>query len=126
GLRPAEDNGPGDHARAMAAFLTGCRPHRISGADLRAGVSVDQVAAATLGTATRFASLEIGCEGGRSTGVCDNGYSCAYQTNLSWRTPTTPLAKEINPRLLFERLFGRPQGGDAAWRDRCSILDFVT
>src|SRR5262249_39080765 len=129
GLRPAEDNGPGDHARAMAAFLTGCRPHRISGADLRAGVSVDQVAAARLGAATRFTSLEVGCEGGRTSGVCDNGYSCAYQTNLSWRTPTTPLSKEINPRLLFERLFGRPAAdtrGDARRaRDRGSVLDFV-
>jgi hypothetical protein len=129
-LRPADSNGdgPGDHARAMAAFLTGCRPHRTAGADLRVGVSIDQVAAGRLGAATRFASLEIGCEGGRTSGVCDNGYSCAYQTNLSWRTPTTPLSKETNPRLLFERLFGRPEadGRSAAWRDRSSILDFVT
>ncbi len=128
-LRPADGNGdgPGDHARAMAAFLTGSRPRRTAGADLRAGVSVDQVIATRLGTVTRFASLEVGCEGGRTSGVCDNGYSCAYQTNLSWRTPTTPLSKEVNPRLLFERLFGRPSTDDraAARRDRCSILDFV-
>jgi hypothetical protein len=130
-LRPADSNGdgPGDHARAMAAFLTGCRPRRTGGTDLHVGVSVDQVAAARLGTATRFASLEIGCEGGRTAGVCDNGYSCAYQTNLSWRTPTTPLSKEINPRLLFERLFGRPGTENHATsrhaRDRCSVLDFV-
>jgi hypothetical protein len=130
-LRPADSNGdgPGDHARAMAAFLTGSRPRRTAGADLRVGVSVDQVAAARLGATTRFASLEVGCEGGRTSGVCDNGYSCAYQTNLSWRTPTTPLSKEINPRLLFERLFGRPaaDGRAAAQRarDRCSVLDFV-
>lgn len=129
-LRPADSNGdgPGDHARAMAAFLTGCHARRTAGADLRAGVSIDQVAAARLGTMTRFASLEIGCEGGRTTGVCDNGYSCAYQTNLSWRTPTMPLSKEINPRLLFERLFGRPTNADGTARrvrDRCSILDFV-
>jgi hypothetical protein len=112
----------------MAAFLTGRHPRRTAGADLRAGVSIDQVAAARLGTMTRFASLEIGCEGGRTTGACDNGYSCAYQTNLSWRTPTMPLSKETNPRLLFERLFGRPTDADRTARqvrDRCSVLDFV-
>jgi hypothetical protein len=125
----AHGDGGGDHARAMAAFLTGCHPHKTNGADLRAGVSVDQLAAQKLGQATRFASLEIGCEGGSSSGNCDHGYSCAYQTNLSWRGPATPAAKEIDPRLVFERLFGGVDrnGGqrERRQRDDKSILDFV-
>jgi hypothetical protein len=128
--RPNGD-GAGDHARAMAAFLTGAQPRKTAGADIRAGVSVDQVAAMKVGKATRFASLEIGCEGGRLAGNCDSGYSCAYSSNLSWRGEATPMAKEINPRLVFERLFSTQIGGDAsdskARRDRYnqSILDFV-
>jgi hypothetical protein len=130
--QPAADSngeGPGDHARAMASFLTGCRPRRTGGTDIRLGVSVDQIAAAAVGRSCRFPSLEMGCEGGRAAGVCDNGYSCAYQSNLSWRTPTAPLPKETNPRLLFDRLFG--QAGDSGeqarrQRDRRSVLDFVS
>ena len=115
----------------MASFLTGCHPRKTDGADLRAGVSVDQVAAQRIGRATRFPSLEIGCEGGKNAGECDHGYSCAYQSNLSWRSETTPVAKEINPRLVFDRLFGNSAGADGgadtARRDRQnkSILDFV-
>jgi hypothetical protein len=125
----AHGDGGGDHARAMASFLTGRHPHKTNGADLCVGVSVDQLAARRVGGATRFASLEIGCEGGSSSGSCDHGYSCAYQTNLSWRGPATPAAKEIDPRLLFERLFGTA-GRDSAERERRqrddqSILDFV-
>jgi hypothetical protein len=123
---PGSD-GPGDHARAMAAFLTGVRPHKTFGSDVRVGVSVDQVAATELGKRTRFPSLEVGCEGGKPAGTCDNGYSCAYQTNLSWRTATQPMPKEIDPRRLFERLFGDPAKprNDARDSDRRSILDFV-
>ena len=109
--RPNGD-GPGDHARAMAAFLTGRQPRKTDGADIRVGVSVDQVAAQKVGKATRFASLEIGCEGGKNAGNCDSGYSCAYSANLSWRSESTPVAKEVNPRLVFERLFGDPGKGD--------------
>jgi hypothetical protein len=123
--------GPGDHARAMATFLTGCRPHKTSGADVRVGVSIDQVIAAAVGRDTRLPSLEVGCEGGKPGGTCDNGYSCAYQTNLSWRTASSPMPKEINPRVVFERLFGdriRPES-DAVRarreRERRSVLDFV-
>jgi hypothetical protein len=132
-LRPAEPgtDGAGDHARAMSAFLTGRRPRKTSGSDVFVGVSVDQVAAMAIGRATRLPSLEVGCEGGKLAGTCDNGYSCAYQTNLSWRTPSTPMPKEVNPRVVFERLFGnqgRPEA-DAARaqreRDRSSVLDFV-
>jgi Protein of unknown function (DUF1552) len=131
-LKPARalGDGGGDHARAMASFLTGCHPRKTDGADLRAGVSVDQVAAQRIGRATRFPSLEIGCEGGKSAGECDHGYSCAYQSNLAWRSETTPVAKEINPRLVFDRLFGTSpgaSGGDLERRDRRrkSILDAI-
>jgi Protein of unknown function (DUF1552) len=120
-------DGPGDHARAMATFLTGCQARKTGGADLRVGVSVDQVAAAKIGHLTKFPSLEVGCEGGRDGGGCDHGYSCAYQTNLSWRTDSTPAAKEVDPRLVFERLFDQPAGGDGNRRDRDrkSVLDFI-
>jgi hypothetical protein len=122
-------DGPGDHARAMATFLTGRQPRKTHGADLRAGVSADQVAAAAVGKATRFASLEVGCEGGQNAGNCDSGYSCAYSCNLSWRGEATPMTKETDPSLVFERLFGTPGGdGDGVRRRRYeqSILDFVT
>ena len=132
-LNPARalGDGGGDHARAMASFLTGRHPRKTDGADLRAGVSVDQIAAQKIGHATRFPSLEIGCEGGKNAGECDHGYSCAYQSNLSWRSETTPVSKQINPRLVFDRLFGAPPGhsggDDPARSDRHSksILDFV-
>jgi hypothetical protein len=128
--RPNGD-GPGDHARAMAAFLTGAQPRKTNGANIRAGISVDQAAANHLARTTRFASLEIGCEGGRQAGNCDSGYSCAYSSNLSWRSETTPNPKEVNPRLVFDRLFGGPPGRDADQnrlrREQYnqSILDFV-
>jgi hypothetical protein len=128
--RPLGD-GPGDHARAMSAFLTGAHPRKTHGADIKIGVSVDQVAARKIGEQTKFPSLEIGCEGGKLAGNCDSGYSCAYSSNLSWRTDSTPNAKEINPRQVFERLFGNQVKGEEdstrAKRDRYkkSILDFV-
>jgi hypothetical protein len=126
--RPNGD-GPGDHARAMAAFLTGSQPRKTHGADIRVGISVDQLAAQKIGKTTRFASLEIGCEGGKSSGNCDSGYSCAYSANLAWRNESSPVAKEVNPRLVFERLFSAPgKGDDAAQRReryKHSILDFV-
>jgi hypothetical protein len=126
--RPNGD-GPGDHARAMAAFLTGCQPRKTSGANIKAGISVDQLAAQHAGKETRFASLEIGCEGGKVAGNCDSGYSCAYSSTISWRGESTPVAKEVNPRLVFDRLFAVGGVGDPATakRDhaRRSILDFV-
>jgi len=126
--RPNGD-GPGDHARAMAAFLTGCQPRKTAGADIRAGISVDQLAAQHLGQATRFPSLEIGCEGGRLAGNCDSGYSCAYSSNISWRSESTPQPKETNPRAVFERLFGNGRGDTGTQAQRIqfqqSILDFV-
>jgi hypothetical protein len=124
--RPNGD-GPGDHARALAAFLTGCQPRKTDGVDIRAGVSVDQVAAGRVGDQTRLPSLEIGCEPGAMAGNCDSGYSCVYSSTISWRSPTQPLPKLVNPKLVFERLFGAGKDSDQARRDglRRSILDFV-
>jgi hypothetical protein len=99
-------DGPGDHGRAGAAYLTGVHPKKTSGKDLRAGVSMDQIAAQHLANTTKYASLEIGLEEGIQGGNCDNGYSCAYSNSLSWRTPTTPNPPEVRPRAVFERLFG--------------------
>jgi hypothetical protein len=102
----AHGDGPGDHGRAGASYLTGAHPKKTFGKDLQAGVSMDQYAAARIGSATRFASLELGCEEGIQGGNCDNGYSCAYSNSISWRTPSTPNPPEIRPRAVFERLFG--------------------
>ena len=124
-------DGPGDHARAAASFLTGAHPKKTAGADIFNGVSVDQVAAQRIGAATRFASLEIGLEDGRQVGNCDSGYSCAYSNSISWRTPNTPLPPEINPRNVFERLFGGIDPSESLesrakrQRYRKSILDGV-
>jgi len=126
GARPHGDGG-GDHARALASFLTGAHPVKTDGTDIRNGVSVDQVAASRIGDQTRLASLEIGCEAGAMAGNCDSGYSCVYSSTMAWRSATQPLPKEVNPKLVFERLFGAGAGADRAKRDklRQSILDFV-
>jgi hypothetical protein len=97
-------DGAGDHSRAAASYLTGAHPKKTEGADIRCGISVDQVAARQLGKQTKFASLEVTCEDSRQAGACDS-YSCAYQS-ISWKSETQPLPPEMNPRLLFERLFG--------------------
>jgi len=125
--RPHGD-GPGDHARALASFLTGSQPRKTHGADIKVGVSVDQVAARKVGQRTRFASLELGCDRGAQAGNCDSGYSCSYSTNISWRTDTTPQAKEIDPKLAFERLFSVGSAAELKSRRekyRKSVLDFV-
>ena len=124
-------DGPGDHARSTATWLTGVHVKKTAGSDIRAGISADQVAAMYLGKQTRYASLEIGCERGAQAGDCDSGYSCAYSSNISWRGEATPNAKEVNPRLVFERLFGSGTAEDAESRlrreqYRTSILDFVS
>ena len=107
GGRPLGD-GPGDHARAVASFLTCAHPRKTGGADLRAGVSIDQEIARRLGGAEPFRSLELGMERGRSAGICDSGYSCAYSNNVSWSAPDRPVAKETDPRQVFARMFGDP------------------
>lgn len=131
GGRPHRD-GPGDHARSAASFLTGAHPRKTDGKDIRNGVSVDQAAAEKVGHRTRFASLELGCERSAQAGNCDSGYSCAYSSNISWRTPTMPVSKEINPRAVFDRLFGRAEltaedreRRAQEERRRKSVLDFV-
>lgn len=124
-------DGGGDHARSNAAFLTGVRPKKTAGADIALGQSVDQYVAERLGNATRFRSLELATDGVRKSGACDSGYSCAYQFNLSWRSETLPMTSESNPRLLFERLFGkgsvkeRKEGRARRLASERSILDFV-
>lgn len=124
----ANGDGAGDHARCAGSFLTGAQPVKTAGANIRVDVSVDQAAAELIGRKTRLPSLELGIERGRSSGNCDSGYSCAYSTNVSWKTATTPMAKEINPKLAFERLFGAADSAKGqAERNlyRKSILDMV-
>jgi hypothetical protein len=109
GSRPAfpePGEGTGDHARAAATFLTGVHPKKTEGPDLRAGISMDQIAAAEMGKDTQLSSLELCLESSELIGGCDAGYSCAYANTLSWRNPTTPLPMENQPRAVFERLFG--------------------
>jgi hypothetical protein len=124
-------DGAGDHARAGACFLTGAHPRKTSGADIQAGVSVDQVVARSLSSTTRLPSLELGCEDSRTVGNCDSGYSCAYTNSISWRGPSTPMPPETNPRIVFERLFGSEDfSADPATRARRaavrkSVLDVV-
>jgi hypothetical protein len=124
-------DGPGDHGRAGASFLSGVHCKKTAGADIQAGVSADQVAAQAIGSQTRFPSLELGCEDSRTVGNCDSGYSCAYTNSISWRTPTTPNPPEVNPRMAFERLFGTadlslaPEVRARRAGYRKSILDLV-
>jgi len=125
-------DGPGDHARAGASFLTGVHCRKTAGSDIRGGVSVDQVAAARFTGVTRFPSLELGCEDSRTVGDCDSGYSCAYTNSLSWRTPQNPMPPEVNPRAAFERLFGTaedlslvPQTRARRLKYRKSVLDLA-
>jgi hypothetical protein len=124
-------DGGGDHARSAGSWLTGVQPLKSEGSRIRVGTSADQVAASHIGRATRFESLELGLEPGRQGGKCDTGYSCAYSNNISWRNESTPMTREINPRLVFERLFSNemPKDLGAAQKRRelakKSILDFV-
>ena len=127
----ANGDGPGDHARSASVFLTGSQPRKTDGEHIRSGVSVDQAAAQAVGHHTRFSSLELGVDAGRNAGNCDSGYSCAYSSNISWAGDATPVGKEINPRLVFERLFasGPPKEVDRSAQQReflkKSVLDFV-
>jgi len=123
-------DGPGDHARATATFLTGVHPYKTGGADFRLGVSADQIAARELGKYTQLASLELGLEPQPLAGNCDSGYTCAYMS-MSWRGPSSPLPAEINPRAVFERLFGDGDSTDPKARasrleQQKSVLDYVT
>lgn len=127
----AKGDGPGDHARSAAAFLTGAHPYKTSGANIKLGISIDQLAASKIGSQTRLPSLELGLDKTQTAGNCDSGYSCAYVSNIAWRSDTTPVPKEVDPASLFDRLFGA--GNDKAAAEarakraiyRKSILDFV-
>jgi len=123
------DNG-GDHTRSPAVFLNGVHPKRTDGADIQAGVTIDQMAAQKIGQETPLPSLELATEDFSGlVGSCDVGFSCTYMNTISWRTPTTPLPMEINPRVVFDRLFG--DGATAEERlarieQQRSILDAVS
>ena len=123
------DNG-GDHTRCPAVFLNGVHPKRTDGADIRAGVTIDQMAAQKIGQDTLLPSLELAVEDYSGlVGSCDVGFSCTYMNTISWRTPTSPMPMEINPRVVFDRMFG--DGATAQERlqrieTQRSILDAVT
>ena len=123
-------DGPGDHARAGASWLTGAHPKKTQGADIRNGQSIDQLLAQQIGQTTPLPSLEIGLQDVRMVGGCDSGYSCAYSNTISWSSPTTPLPYETNPRRVFEQLFGDgdttdPEARAIQLRQNRSLLDFV-
>lgn len=125
----ANGDGAGDHARNASAYLTGAQPRKTSGADISVGQSIDQAVAERIGSKTRLPSLELGIDRGRNAGSCDSGYSCAYSSNISWKSATTPCSKEVNPRGAFERIFGNPEKAadmERRRRNRASILDFVS
>lgn len=122
-------DGAGDHGRCCGAYLTGVQPRKTF-VDIKAGISCDQIVANKIGSQTRFPSLEIGLEDARQAGDCDSGYSCAYTNNLAWRSETQPLPPTLDPRMLFERLFGSgpklsPEAKTRQAKFRRSILDFV-
>lgn len=125
------NDGPGDHARGSATFLTGQRAKKTAGSDIELGISVDQVAANAAHDLTRFPSLELTTAGVRKSGNCDSGYSCAYQYNISWRSKTQPMTPEADPRAVFERLFGsgdlkeRANSLGQRYASKRSLLDFV-
>jgi len=126
----ANGDGPGDHARAAACFLTGAQPRKTAGDDIKAGRSIDQAVADELarsGRTTRLRSLELGSEPAMTAGSCDSGYSCAYSANISWKSESVPNGKETDPRAAFDRVFGRRgvsiEEAAARAQSRRSILD---
>lgn len=127
----ARPDGPGDHAAGTGSFLTATHVFKTEGADIQNGISVDQVAANAIGAATPYASLQLGMDGGGSTGNCDSGYSCAYARNISWAGPQTPLPKTVDPTIVFDRLFAGfdPQATveerEMRVRLKRSILDYA-
>lgn len=126
----AQQDGAGDHARGVGTFLTGVRIRKTA-TDIQAGQSIDQVIAGKVGHLTRLSSLELSCDAVRKSGACDSGYACAYQYNLSWAGPASPMTPEVNPRLVFERLFGAGRPGERAaalarrLTEQKSVLDFI-
>ena len=129
--RPAQPDGPGDHASGTGAFLTNAHPFKTNGVNINNGISFDQVLANAWRGRTPYASLELGQESGAGSGDCDSGYSCAYARNIAWASATQPLAKETNPQALFDRLFAGVDPNQTAAavakrkRYRQSVLDAV-
>jgi hypothetical protein len=124
----SQGDGNGEHSRGQTVWLSGVHPKRTEGADVEAGITVDQIAAQAIGKDTPLLSLEMALEQNYLVGNCDNGYSCVYWNTISWRTPTTPLPMEVNPRVVFERLFGdggTPEQRLSQVREDKSILDSV-
>ena len=124
-------DGEGPHARASTRFLTGVASTRDNGANLRAGISMDQIAGRMLGNETQLATLELAIDGRDFAGSCDEGFSCAYTNTITWANETTPLPMENNPRAIFERLFGDtgstdPEVRRARLSKDASLLDSVT
>ena len=111
-----DDGANGDHTRGTSTWLTGVHPKHTEGADVRNGISADQIAAAQLGKNTALPSLELAIDLNFLGGQCENSYSCSYLNTLAWSSATTPLPTENNPRIVFERLFG--DGGTSAQRLR--------
>ena len=130
-LADANARGGGAHACTMPAYLSGTPIFKTQGTDIRAAVTCDQIIARKISNATRFPSLELGCDFGQQDGFCDTGYSCVYQTNISWRSATTPAPKEVNPRIVFDRLFAGQSASQTSIVQQqrevmnLSILDFV-
>ena len=128
---PARPDGPGDHASGTAGFLTCRHVIKTEGANIKNGISMDQVAAAHLGQFTRIPSLQLGIDGGSSAGDCDSGYSCAYARNISWASETQPLPKAVNPQVVWDILFGGFDPKATAEEQerqkiyRTSVLDYV-
>jgi hypothetical protein len=123
-------DGAGDHGRCCGSYLTGVQPRKTL-VDIKCGISCDQIVANQIGGQTRFPSLEIGLEDSRQAGDCDSGYSCAYTNNLAWKSETQALPPVLDPRALFERLFGdgvslSPEARARRDKFRRSVLDFVT
>jgi hypothetical protein len=128
---PFGEGGGAPHSLTGGAYLTGVFPKQSEGVNIRAGVSMDQIAAKELGKQTQLASLELGLDPVEAAGYCEGGYSCAYLNTISWRTPTTPMPMEDRPRTVFERLFGDSETTNPAERraraeENRSLLDFVT
>jgi hypothetical protein len=123
-------DGAGDHGRCCGSYLTGVQVKK-SLTEIKSSISFDQIVANEIGKQTRFPSLELGMEDARQAGDCDSGYSCAYTNNLAWRGESQPLPPMLDPRALFERMFGtgQPMTKEERARQtvyRRSILDFVT
>lgn len=130
--KPAQPDGPGDHASGTGAFITARHPFKTQGANIANGISLDQQAAITIGPLTRIPSMQLGIDGGDSAGDCDSGYSCAYARNISWASETQPLPKVVNPSVVYDQLFGGfdPEATAAEQakvkKYRSSVLDYVT